>query len=185
MCKNKLLKKLILVYFVLLHSHLLYASSGNVSLKSEINLEPACLINQKNTLQGSNLNKLGSLNFDDQYSNFNLTSTTLSNESNNAIQVLCPEGSNVKVLFNAGTNANHVPNQFAANYQRAMSNGNGDYIAYQIYENSKSGKVLTPQTSIDFLGGSEYTIRLYAEAVNTRVLQKGEYTDQITITINF
>jgi hypothetical protein len=34
-------------------------------------------------------------------------------------------------------------------------------------------------------GGSEYVVRLYAEAVNAQSLSKGEYTDQITVTVNF
>ncbi len=170
---------------IFLHSHLLYAGFGSVSLTSEIILEPACLINQKTILNGANLNKLGDLDFGDQDASFSSVSAILSNQTNNAIYILCPVGSNVKVAFNAGQNTNQVPSQFAANYQRAMSNGSGEYIAYQIYENNKSGKVLTPETSIDFLGGSEYIIRLYAEAVNAQSLSKGEYTDQITVTINF
>lgn len=185
MFKNIQFKPICLSLCVFMHSHLLYAGSGSISLKSEIVLEPACLINQKSTLNSANLNKLGDLDFGDQDASFSSVSATLSNEANNAIHILCPVGSNVKVAFNAGHNANHVPSQFVANFQRAMANGNGEYIAYQIYENNKSGKVLTPETSIDFLGGSEYVVRLYAEAVNAQSLSKGEYTDQITVTINF
>ena len=185
MFENIKFKSLCLSLCVFFHSHLLYAGSGSVSLKSEITLEPACLINQKSTLNGANLNKLGDLDFGDLDASFSSVSAMLSNETNNAIHILCPVGSNVKVAFNAGRNANHVPSQFAANYQRAISNGGGEYIAYQIYENNKSGKVLTPETSIDFLGGSEYVVRLYAEAVHAQSLSKGEYTDQITVTVNF
>lgn len=185
MLKNIQFKPLWLSLYFFLHSHLLYADFGSVSLKSEIILEAACLINQKSTLNGVNLNKLGNLDFGDQDANFSLVSVMLSNEANNAIHILCPLGSNVNVSFNAGRNANHVPSQFSANYQRAMSNGSDEYIAYQIYENNKSGKILTPETSIYFLGGSEYIIRLYAEAINAQSLPKGEYTDQITVTVNF
>lgn len=185
MFKSIQFKSLCLSSCVFLHSHLLYAGSGSVSLKSEIILEPACLINKKSTLNGANLNKLGSLDFGDQDASFLSASTTFSNETNNAIHILCPEGSNVKVAFNAGMNGSHVPSQFSSNYQRAMSNGNGEYIAYQIYENNKSGKVLTPESNIEFLGGSEYIFRIYSEAVNAQSLSKGEYTDQITVTVNF
>ncbi|WP_173912088.1 spore coat protein U domain-containing protein [Acinetobacter sp. Marseille-Q1618] len=185
MFKSTVLKTLCLSGCVFLHTNLVYAGSGSVNLTSEITLEPACLINQNSTLQGEDISQLGQLDFGEQGSGFTHASAILSNESNNAISILCPEGSLVKVAFNAGLNATQVPPQFAAEYQRAMANGAGEYIAYQIYENNKAGRVLTPEASLEFLGGAEYVFRIYAEAVNLQLLSKGEYSDQITITVNF
>lgn len=185
MFKSMKLKTLCLSGCVFFNTQFVYAGSGSVSLKSEITLEPACLINQKNALQGEHIPQLGLLDFGEQGSAFTQASAILSNEFNNAISILCPEGSHVKVVFNAGLNATQVPPQFAAEYQRAMANGAGEYIAYQIYENNKAGKVLTPEASLDFLGGDEYVFRIYAEAVNLQSLSKGEYSDQITISVNF
>ncbi len=94
-------------------------------------------------------------------------------------------GSNVKVAFNAGRNANHVPSQFAMNYQRAMSNGGGEYIAYQFYEIINLERCLLQKPVSIFWGKWVLFVRLYAEAVNAQSLSKGEYTNQITVTVNF
>lgn len=161
-----------------------FAGQGQTRLSSTLNLEPACIINSKTVVNGVSNQKIGELDFGDQSSGFSSVNTMLTNEFN-AIKIYCPMNSRVNVSFNAGRNAANVPTVNQSKADRAMSNGNGYFIAYQIYRDNKSGTVLTPQTQLNFDGGAEHQIRVYAEAYNAGRIVQGQYTDQITVTIAF
>lgn len=161
-----------------------FAGQGQMRLKSTLSLEPACIINSKTIVNGSSNQKIGELDFGDQSAGFISVNTMLSNEFN-AIKIHCPMNSRVSVSFNAGQNAANIPTVNQSKADRAMSNGAGYFIAYQIYQDNKSGTVLTPQTQLTFDGGTEYQIKVYAEAYNAGRIVQGQYTDQITVTIAF
>lgn len=171
----------VLAFFVIAPS---FAGQGLTRLKSTLNLEPACIINSKIVTNGSSNQKLGELDFGDQSAGFSSVNTTLTNEFN-AIKIHCPVNSRVNVSFNAGQNSANIPSVNQSKANRAMSDGAGHFIAYQIYRDNKSGTVLTPQTQLNFDGGVEQQIKIYAEAYNGSNVVKGQYTDQITVTIAF
>lgn len=161
-----------------------FAGQGQTRLSSEIVLEPSCLINSKVVVNGSINQKIGEINFGEQSAGFTTVNTMLTNEFN-AIKIHCPLNTEVNVTFNAGQNSTNVPTVNEGKANRAMTDGNGHYIAYQIFQDNKNGKVLTPTTQLRFDGGSEQQIRVYAEAYSSNRVVKGQYFDQITVTIAF
>ncbi|WP_163120837.1 spore coat protein U domain-containing protein [Acinetobacter portensis] len=171
----------ILIFFIAGSS---FAGQGQMRLNSTLNLVPACLINGKTVVTGTSDRKFGDIDFGDQSAGFSSVNTTLTNEFN-AIKIHCPVNSRVSVSFSAGQNSANVPNVNKSKAERAMTDGAGHYIAYQIYRDNKNGVVLSPQTQLSFDGGVEQQVRIYSEAYNAGGLVKGQYIDQITVTVAF
>lgn len=161
-----------------------FAAQGQVSLKSTLKLEPSCLINNLVVKDGESSSVLGQIDFGSQSSAFASADAMLSNQFN-AIKIHCPENSAVSISFNQGEHSSNIPAGFQNMAQRAMSNGSGQFIAYQLYRDNKQGLVITPSTQIAMTGGTEHLLKIYAEALNNQLLMKGEYLDRITVTIQF
>lgn len=161
-----------------------YAGQGQIRFKSTLNLEPACLINAKSVNNGVSDQRLGDINFGDHAANFTTVNTTLVNEFN-AIQIYCPANSKVTISFNGGRNSANVSTVNQVKAERAMSDGAGHYIPYRIYRDSPNGTILSSQTQLTFDGGTEQQVKIYAEAYNNGQIVKGQYVDQITVTITF
>ena len=165
-------------------SNTCFAGQGTVNLTSSLSLVAACLINSQSYTNETGV-AVGDLDFGNQSSAFDVVTTTLTNNVNNTIKILCPTGINPSIQFGSGNHADSVPTGLQATYSRAMSNGAGVYIAYNLYRDSRNGMLLSPTEIVTFSGGVEETFNLFAEAANTSNLPLGQYTDVLIVTVSF
>ncbi len=165
-------------------SNLCFAGQGTVNLNSSLTLVSACMVNSQSYANQTGI-ALGDLDFGNQSSAFDIVTTTLTNNSNNNIKILCPTGVDSSIQFDSGNHADSIPTGLQATYSRAMSNGAGAYIAYNLYRDSRNGILLSPTEIVTFSGGVEETFNIFAEAKNISNLPLGQYTDTIIVTVSF
>ena len=166
-------------------SNLCFAGQGSVNLTSSLTLVSACMVNSQSYINETGGIALGDLDFGNQSSAFDVVTTTLTNNANNTIKILCPTGVDSSIQFGSGNHADSIPTGLQATYSRAMSNGAGAYIAYNLYRDSRNGILLSPTEIVTFSGGVEETFNIFAEAKNISNLPLGQYTDTIIVTVSF
>lgn len=97
------------------------------------------------------------------------------------LSVLCTKGTGYNIGLNEGTNGVDIDN-------RVMKAGGDDTVSYQLFKDEQRGE---PWGSVegDRLGGTglgtEETHIIYAQIPRQDSVTPGEYTDTITITVDF
>lgn len=165
-----------------------FTSAGQLAAKLnvQLELEPACKINNQTVNNETNGLNFGQLDFGETTAAFNqVIETSLSNASTSGLTIQCPGNSPIKITFGAGQNDTKVPEPFSTNYFRAITNGT-DFLAYNLlYGTAK--EVLKPNQTITLTNnGQPQTFNLMGQTVNNgRSVSLGQYTDTIPITIEF
>ena len=97
-------------------------------------------------------------------------------------QVACTKGANVVITMNNGL--------YSANAQqttRAMSNGTGGYLSYELYSNSGRSSVWSNMNPVSYVSTSS-TVRTQTVYGRIQAVQNrpaGNYTDTVTVTATF
>ena len=97
-------------------------------------------------------------------------------------QISCTKGLNVVITMNGGQNSSH-----AQQTTRAMSDGSGNYLGYELYTNPGRSNVWTSTNSVNFVSTS-YAMRtqtVYGRVPGSQNKPAGNYSDVVTITATF
>lgn len=114
---------------------------------------------------------------------YNVLATSPLQANASAISVACTRGStSVTIGLNAGSNAAH-----ASGTTRAMSNGAGGYLSYDLYTSGTYGTVWSTSNTVSYsptsLATTSFTVYGQIPALQNVVV--GSYTDSITATVTF
>ncbi|GGP23150.1 Csu type fimbrial protein [Silvimonas iriomotensis] len=150
-------------------------TTGQVN--STMTLTAACQVNGSTTSTGVNF---GSLNFGSQTTLFSTASAQV-NGGSGAIAVQCSPGSGATLTFQAGLHDAQVTGG-----GRAMANGAGKFIPYDIYSDAGYSTVLASGSSVNITeDGTTQTVNIYGRAVGVAGLTPGTYSDVIAVQLNF
>ncbi|TCM63799.1 spore coat protein U-like protein [Acinetobacter calcoaceticus] len=171
---------------LLISSNAYSADQLQVKLDTQIELLPACMINDQHYDDGTSGLKFGVLNFGEATATHNgVIDTALSGGVNSAIKIQCNGSSTINIKFGSGKNDAQVPNEVKANYYRAMSNGT-NYVGYNLLYGTNK-QVLKPEHVISLSNnGQAHHLELYGQAIlKGQTITLGTYSDIIPITIEF
>ncbi len=150
-------------------------TTGQVN--STMTLTAACQVNGSTSSSGVNF---GTLNFGSQTTLFN-TATAQVNGGSGAIAVQCSPGAGAVLTFQAGQHDAQV-----SGGSRAMANGSGKFIPYDIYSDAGYSSVLASGATVNITeDGTTQTVNIYGRAVGVAGLTPGTYTDVIAVQLNF
>lgn len=118
------------------------------------------------------------------FGTYNVLSGSALQTNASAISVACTRGSSaVTIGLNTGSNAAHASNGMT----RAMSNGAGGYLSYDLYTSATYGTVWNSSNTISYsptsLATTSFTVYGRIPALQNVVV--GSYTDNITATVTF
>jgi spore coat protein U-like protein len=97
-------------------------------------------------------------------------------------QISCTKGLNVIITMNSGLNSGHTQQT-----TRAMSDGSGNYLSYELYINAGRSNVWTNTNPLSFISTS-YAMRtqtIYGRVPGSQNIPAGRYSDTVTITATF
>jgi len=183
----KLSKKLlcplsILSLFVVISSHQSFAAdsiTGTVGVS--MTLVGSCLVNGGEVATGSSF---GNLDFGSQKTLFSQATASVKSSGGTQLTITCnaDTGTTPTITLINGANDTNA----SASYNHAMKNGNS-YINYSLYSDAGHSTVIAPNTAFfsSKNDGSNETVAIYAKAVGKSGLAVGQYTDTITLKIDF
>ena len=184
MLRNTILSLFTIIY--VFSSVRSYAETGTIRLNTKIEFFESCLINNQGVDKNANNTSFGELNFGNYSATFDGSQQTQLTSNNGAgLTIRCEQGISPRIKFGPGLHDRSVPEAFASQYFRAVSNGQ-DYIAYNIILAS-SNEVLSPNKTINLnRNGEAQTLNIIGEVVNNgRTVSAGQYTDTIAVTLEF
>jgi spore coat protein U-like protein len=97
----------------------------------------------------------------------------------------CTSGATAVITMNAGTYAGLGSDDTPI---RRMTSGAGNYLVYQVYSDVARKTVWgnTAPTGVGIAGtGSPQTHKVYGSIPSAQIVPKGEYSDQIIVTITY
>lgn len=111
-------------------------------------------------------------------------SATPASANASALTVACTRGAGgVTIGLNTGSNPTH-----AVGTTRAMSNGAGDYLSYELYTSSSYLTVWSTTNTVALPTPSSMastTLTVYGRIPALQNVSVGSYTDSVTATVNF
>jgi len=131
-------------------------------------------ITQTCTISGSTLG----------FGSYNVLSASVLQVNASALSVACTRGSSaVTIGLNTGSNPTH-----ASGTTRAMSNGAGAYLSYELYTSATYATVWSNSTTVSYnpitsLATTSFSV--YGEIPALQNVVVGSYTDSVTATVTF
>jgi spore coat protein U-like protein len=96
-------------------------------------------------------------------------------------QISCTKGANITITMNNGLHAGN------AEGTRAMSDGSGNYLGYELYTNPGRSAIWSDTNPLSYVSSSS-TVRtqtVYGRIQGGQNKPAGNYTDTVTITATF
>jgi len=164
-----------------------FSGQQSLLLKTQIELLPSCLINEQKVVSDRIFN-FGQINFGEVVASFNGVIDGQLHQvgaRNAGIKILCSSNAPIKVIFDAGKHPQNIPSDFAANYFRALSNGN-DYLAYNLLYGTKKQVLKSSDVIIIPNDGKAFDLEISGQVINNgKPVSIGQYTDTVSILIEF
>lgn len=112
-----------------------------------------------------------------------LSSTVTQVTGTNALSVACTRGATaVTIALGSGNNAAH-----ASGTTRALSNGSGNYLSYELYTSNTYATVWNASNTVSYsptsLAATSFTV--YGEIPAQQNVLFGNYTDSVQATVSF
>lgn len=148
-------------------------------ITSTLVLTSSCLVNGASG--ASNLN-FGSLNFGTATSLFTQVGIQLQASGGGAVAILCSAGTTPTVTVRGGLHDGASPGG-----TRALADGAGNFVPYDLYTDSGLNNVLgsTGVINLATSTGALQTINVWGKAVGKPGLPAGTYTDTISVELSF
>ncbi|SDS98340.1 Spore coat protein U (SCPU) domain-containing protein [Pseudomonas asplenii] len=155
------------------------ATTVTGQITSTLTLTSSCLIN--GAAGASNLN-FGTLNFGTATSLFNQAGIQLQASGGGAVAVLCSAGTTPIVTVQGG-----LHDGASSGGTRALSDGAGNFVAYDLYTDSGLNNLLSNTGIINMATstGALQSLNLWGKAVGKPGLPAGTYTDTISVQLSF
>ncbi len=113
---------------------------------------------------------------------FGAYSATAASTANSTISVTCSNGTNATVSLNQGANNNRVPSAGS----RALGNGAGAYLGYEIYSDNALATIWNAANTQPIAStGSPVSLTAYGRIPAGQNPATGSYNDNVTITVTF
>jgi spore coat protein U-like protein len=104
------------------------------------------------------------------------------NIASGTFSVLCTRLTPAQITMGSGLHSS-----FASGTTRAMSNGSGDYLSYEIYTTAGLSLVWNLVNTVSYtnIGGGPSVITIFASIPPAQSIAAGNYTDTVVTTINY
>ena len=172
------------ICLALLTSSLLLASVAQAAtvtgqVNSSLVLTSACMVNGASGTTGLNF---GSLNFGTVTALFTQVNAQVIGGGGGAVSILCSSGVVPVLRVGAGSHDGQSSGGI-----RALADGAGNYIAYDLYADSGTSNVLAVDATITFptSTGVAQTVNIYGKALGKAGLPIGRYTDTVAVELSF
>jgi spore coat protein U-like protein len=110
--------------------------------------------------------------------------TTISSplQVNGTMQLRCVRGTPAQIGLDGGIHSSN-----AVGSTRAMSNGAGSYLSYEIFTSAGRTTVWTNAVTVPYLASTSgaVSISLYATVLENQDVTTGIYTDNVQVTVSF
>ena len=147
------------------------------TIESTITLLSACEVNGSTATSGVDF---GTLDFGGHSTFFDEATTQLQSGSANAIEIRCAQGADATLTITGGLHDAAVGGS-----GRAMANGSR-YVPYDIYSDSGfQNPLVNGETIAVTADGSIQQIPIYGRALGNSGLIPGDYSDTISVTLDF
>ena len=157
------------------------AQAGTVTgrINSSLVLISSCQVNGSTASTNANF---GALNFGTQTALFTQAGAQVLAAGGGAISILCSNGAIPVMRIQAGSNDGQ-----SSGGTRALSNGAGSFVPYDLYADSGLSTVVPINGTITLptSSGAAQTVNLYGKAVGKAGLAPGTYTDVVSVELSF
>jgi spore coat protein U-like protein len=155
------------------------ATTVTGQISSTLTLTSSCAVN--GATGASNLN-FGTLNFGTATSLFTQVGIQLQASGGGAVAIQCSAGATPTITIQGG-----LHDGATGGGSRALADGSGNYVPYDLYTDSGLNNLLVNTGIINLATstGALQTINLWGKAVGKPGLPAGTYTDTISVQLSF